>query len=441
MLIGTAVIAAAFVAGVVGWRALRDEPSRSSRDSPTWSELVVVDRVSGDVTWVDTDGDVVGDSSGNGRVGSVFAADGVVTLASSNALTVLADPDDDEENLVVELPARGTVERLPLADRTLLVIGRTGGGDVVVVDPRERTVTDVGAAVASTLPNAPLMFVDTLRTNLDGSLFAIADATNFQTIAIRPDGDEPLFLPDLPVAVGDDLIATSQTVGLQADISLVTLDRTTEANVPAEIPAGGEIIDDTLTMVSVAGGIFRIEPGAEEAERLGILATPAGESVRAAAPVVGGDRIVASGTTFVAIVDLDGSAVYSTVLPQAVEFVEPEPTWACLPVGGPGHWAAIIDVDGGEQLADLAGVEVVSVVDDGCTVLAEREGVSEVISADGIVTIGTFDEVVLAPDGRSVVTVADGGTQLVPIEDLELGEPVDLSGVAGVNSLIAFVPD
>lgn len=446
MLVGTALITLLFVAAVVGWRALRDEPSGPSRDAQSWSRIVVVDRLSGDVTWLDRDGAAVGESEGSGRVGSVFATNGVVAVANSSALTVLADPDADEdgaeaENLVVELPDRDTIDPLALDDRTLLVVGSSGGGDIMIVDPVDRSVTDIGAVVAATMPSPPLMFVETLHTNLDGSLYAVADATNFQTIAIDVDRDEPVFLPDQPVAVGDGLVATSETVGLQADISLVALDRSTEANVPTEIPAGGLMIDDTLTSVSVGGRIFRIEPGSEEADERGSLALPSGESVRSAEPAARGDRIVVSGTTFQAVVDLDGNTLFSTVLSQPVEFVEPALTWACLPVGGTGLWATVVDLTTGEHLADLTGVEVVAAVDDGCTVLAERDGIAEVISPDGNVVVGSFDEVVLAPDGKSVVTVAGSTVELVTIDELELGEPIDISDAAGTNSLISFVPD
>lgn len=441
MLVGTAVIAAAFVVAVLGWRAFRDDSAGTGRETPTWSAIVVVDRLSGGVSWLDAGGEVVGDSTGAGRVGSVFAADGVVSVTNSTTLTVLADPEGDDENLVVELPARGSVEELALDDHTLLVAGAPGGGDVLIVDPTERVVTDIGEEVASTMPTSPLMFVDTFRTNIDGSLFAIADATNFQTIAIDPDGDAPAFLPDQPVAVGSELIATSQTVGLQADISLVTLDRSTKADVPSEIPAGGVMVDDVLTMVSVDGAIFRLEDGDEDIQSLGVLAMPAGESVMSAVPAAGGERIVVSGTTFQAVVDLDGTTRYSTVLSRAVEFLVPDATWACLPVGGPGEWATIVDLDDGEHLADLTGVEVLSVVDDGCTVLADRDGTAEVISPDGIVTVGTYDEVVLSPDGHSVITTGDGVTELRTTDELELGDPIDLTGVVGTNSLLAFVPD
>lgn len=443
MLVGTALITIVFVAAVVVWRFVRDDstsgPSRVSQD---WSEIAFVDRISGDVTMVDPDGEVVGNSSGNGRVGSVFANDGVVSVANSRSLVVLAEPDDDDmENLEVAIPSRGQVTTLTTESRTLLVIGSPNGGNVMIVDPVERTVVDIGQAVSETLPTTPLMFVDTLQTDDDGSIFAIADATNFQTIAITTDDGSPVFLADQPVAVSDDLVATSQTIGLQADISLMTLERSTEAMVSAEIPAGGALVDDRLTMVSIGGGVFRVETGADEVERVGSLATPAGETVRGAVVAAGGDRLVVNGVTFAAVIDLDGNTVYSTVLPESVEFVRPHATWACLPVGGPGHWASIVDLTSGEHLADLTDVEVVEIVDDGCSVLVERSGSYEVISPDGLVVIGRHDEVVLAPDGRAVITVDGDVAELVPIDELTLGDPVDLSNVADDNTMIAFVPE
>ena len=80
MLVGTAVIAAAFVVAVLGWRAFRDDSAGTGRETPTWSAIVVVDRLSGGVSWLDAGGEAVGDSTGAGRVGSVFAADGVVSV-------------------------------------------------------------------------------------------------------------------------------------------------------------------------------------------------------------------------------------------------------------------------------------------------------------------------------------------------------------------------
>jgi hypothetical protein len=49
--------------------------------------------------------------------------------------------------------------------------------------------------------------------------------------------------------------------------------------------------------------------------------------------------------------------------------------------------------------------------------------------------------VVLSPDGHSVITTGDGVTELRTTDELELGDPIDLTGVVGTNSLLAFVPD
>jgi hypothetical protein len=141
-------------------------------------------------------------------------------------------------------------------------------------------------------------------------------------------------------------------------------------------------------------------------------------------------------------VDLDGATVYSTVFDTAVETLTPDPSWQCLPVGGPGEYQSIIDLASGTQLADLSGMEVVSVVDDGCTVLGRRGGVLEIVSRDGVVVVGDHAAAVLSPDGRAVATIAeDGSVHLARLDGLELGTPTDLTPVSGNNSIVTFVAD
>lgn len=441
MLVGTALITLAFVAGLLVWRAVRGEGSTADRDPPTWSEIALVDRATGVVTRVDADGEVRSTSEPLGRTGSVYAADGIVSIANSRTLTVTSR-DGGEPTLVVTLPDRSAVSRIPTQARTLLVVGTPTGGNILLVDPTEASVVDVGDVAGPLLPSAPLMFVDTLRANASGTVAAIADAANFQTIVIRADEAEPTLLPNQPVAAGDDLVATSQTVGRQADIALRAFDRTIEATAPMEIPAGATFDGDRMVAVSIDGGVFHIEPGDDEAERIGSLALPADATLRAAHPAADGTRIVASGPMSQAVVDLDGVTIYSTVFAAPVEVGAPEPTWHCLPIGGTGQYHAIIDLATGLSLADLTGLEVMSVVDDGCTVLGRRNGLLEVVSADGVVSVGDHPAAVLSPDGRAVVTTSgDGVVQLVRLDGLELGESIDLTALAGTNSIIVFVPD
>ena len=80
---------------------------------------------------------------------------------------------------------------------------------------------------------------------------------------------------------------------------------------------------------------------------------------------------------------------------------------------------------------------------DGCTVIGERAGISEVVSGDGSVRLGQLRDATLGPDGRTVVwTTTTGRTELVTIDDdFELADPIDISAAAGSNLAVAFLDD
>ena len=445
MLVGTGIVTIMFAAAVVGWRWFGGGESGTERERAGWGSVALVDRSTGDVTYVDADGEMIGESLDHGRTGSLYAGDGVLALANSRTLTVLAERGNDAEPVVVDLPSPADIATVRTDGPTFLAAGTATGGDVSLVDLTTRSVIDIGDLALGSSPIDPKMFLATLRTNSDGSMFGIADAANFQTIVVRPDGDEPVFLADQPIAIGEDLVATSQTVGLQADVSLVALDRTTKATVPTDIPAGstGVLHDDRLTMVAVGGEVYRIEAGADTAERLGTVAVPAGAAIEWVAPTAGGERLAVGGATFVAVVDLDGRTLFTTTFSTAIDPTPPEWSWRCLPVGGPGGHHSVIDLDSGEQLADLADLDdVVGVSADGCRVLGAGSAGAVLIDPSGTAPIGEYDRIVLGPDGASIVRVLGGEIDLLLLDDdLEVGEPISLSELGEADDLIAFVPE
>src|SRR5690606_22547170 len=295
------------------------------------------------------------------------------------------------------------------------------GGNVVIVGGDAGTTLDVGELANQ---SNPLLFADTVRHDLDGTVFAVADAGNFQTIAVRSGTEDPVFYPDQPLAVGEEVVATSQVVGTRVDIGLFDAEGERIGETPSEIPAGGAIVDGRLVFISIDGGVFRVRPGADEAERIGTVPVPGGGTVRGVRLSNGGDRLVVFGDVFQAVVGLEGNTLFTTTFSAAASITAPDPRWTCLPVGSRDSAHSIVALDDGTQLADLAELEIGGTSADGCVVIGERSGVTEVISADGSVQLGRLRSATLSPDGRAVVALTTTGRlELIEIaDDMTIGD-------------------
>ena len=435
MLVTTIAITAVIAAGVFAWRTLRDGDDTGSTAEVEWDEVALVDRRTGTVTTYGADGERLAETPGNGRVTAVHAHHETLALVGATTI-VLTDATGDGDPTVIEIPRGSTVSPIATAATSHLLVGTAAGGNLLVVDVADGSVIDVGEAAA---PTVPKLYADTVQVNTEGTRFAVADAANFQTIVVGEGIDGAAFLADQPVAVGDELVATSQVVNLQADISLVDLERRSQAVVPTELPRGGVMVEDELVMVSVDGGVFRVGPGDREAERIGSVAVPTGGSVAWARPAALGERLVVGGAGFVAVVDLDGGTLFTTTFVTPDEPLPPHPAWRCLPVAADvGH--SIVDLASGEQVADLTGLTITAVAADGCTVIGERDGVLELVDGAGRVELGAHRDADLAPDGDSVVwTTTTGRVELVAVDaELDLGEPIELVDPP-TNLTVAFL--
>lgn len=434
MLVTTIAITAVVAVGVAAWTVFGGDGDDAVSPETEWDEIALVDRATGAITRFDRDGEPVETTEGTGRAAAVHVRDDRIALVGSTSIT-LTDATDDEPT-TVDIPRGSTVSPIETPSSMHLLVGEANGGNLLIVDVADGSVIDVGAAAA---PTVPKLFLETVQVAADGSRFAVADAANFQTIVVGDDIEGAAFLADQPVAVGENLIATSQVVNLQADISLVDLERRVEAVAPTELPRGGVMVDDELVMVSVDGGVFRIGPGDREAERIGGIAIPTGGQVAWALPTAFGERLVVGGTGFAAVIDLQGVSVFATTFATPTEQLRPHPSWRCLPVGGEaGH--SVVDLETGEQLADLTGLAIHAVSADGCTVIGARDDGYDLVHQDGRVELGSPRRVALAPDGRRIVwTTTDGRTELVTIgDDLALGDPVELTD-APTNGFVTFL--
>lgn len=436
MLVSTVAITIVVAGTLLAWRFLRSDDDGTIGSAGDWDRLALVDRTTGEIVLLDEDGEPAGGSVGLGRVNDLIVEGDRMALVSNDRL-VLTDGDGDPIEVSVE---RGlAVTPLRFGDGKLaLVVGDPNGGNVRIVDAADGEVLDVGAAAEQ---SAPRLFAETVRASSDGTRFAVADAANFQTIVVESGEEGATFFPDQPIAVGDQLVATSQVVGRQADIGLFDRERRNQALVPTEIPAGGVMDGDRLLVVSADGTVYRIERGDEEAERIGDVAVPAGDSVAWVRPTFDGQRLVVAGPVFVAVIDLEGATVFTTTFASPIDVAPPDPDWSCLPVGGGDSYHSLISLDDGRQLADLRGLTVTGTASDGCTVVGDRGGIVELVGAEGTALVGAVRSAALGPDGRSVVvTSSSGRTELLRVDDeFALGEPVDLSAVAPASHLVAFL--
>ena len=346
--------------------------------------------------------------------------------------------EDGDETVALPIERSNTVSTIHTVDRLHLVIGTGSGGDVRIVDVGSGEELDI-AAIADLAD--PRLFAETIRWSADGTRFAVADAAFFQTVVVESGSEEAGFFASQPVALNDDLVATSQVINRQADVELFDRERQSKGRVATEIPAGGIMVDDDLLMVATTGGVYRVSGGETEAERLGAVAVPSGASVTSVHPTADGTRLVVAGPVFQAVIDLDGRTLFTTTFTSPVETPAPRPGWSCLPVGGDETYHSIVSLESGEQLADLSGLAVTGASGDGCTVIGERDDLSEVVTTQGTVPLGRARIAALGPDGRTVVrATATGATEILRIgDDLVVGEPTDVSAAAPTNPIVAFL--
>jgi len=439
MLVTTVAIVAVVAFAVIGWQVVRSDDDGIGGGGGDWSEIALVAPNSGAITVVDGSGEVVSTVVGRGRVTDVQAIGSRLALIGPTQIVIEGDGDAT----AIPVDRADTVVPVRTPDALHLVIGEANGGNVIVADVVTGELIDIGLLARNAEPQIfadPLMFAGTVRWSDDASRFAVADASSFQTIVVSEGSEEVAFFGSQPVALSDDRIATSQTIGGQADVEIFDDDRDSKARVPTPIPAGGVMVDDDLLMVSIDGGVYRVESGETEARKLGQVAVPSGATVAAVAPSLDGERLVVSGGVFEAVIDLEGRTLFTTTFTSPVEIDNPVPDWTCIAVGGGETYHSLVALETGEQLADLSGAEVIDASTDGCTVLVERAGVAEVISTDGVVSLGRVRSATLGPDGRTVVwTTTSGTTQIIAIDDdLQLGDPVDIVD-APMNAVVAFL--
>jgi hypothetical protein len=356
------VVAAGAVAGAA--IVLGGESGEDGGGTTTWNAVALVDRVNGAVRVLDEDGEEITTIRGTGRVADVYASGDRLALVGATQIALVGT--DGSEPILLPIAARSTVSRVATNGSFTLVISPAGGGNLTLIDATDGSQLDVGEVAEQT---SPRLLADSIRTDNDGTAFAIGDGRNFQTVVVRFGRTDAEYFPDVPMAVADDLVVTSQTVGSSAELGLFDADGERLASIATDArPIGGVIDGERFVFVSESGAIFAVTSDDDTPDRLGVIALPQGDVVQSVWPALAGSRLVVAGAQFQAIVDLDGTTLFQTTFTATTEILTPTPTWQCAPVGGDGVFTALIDLTTGDTLADLRSADVTALSSDGCGV-------------------------------------------------------------------------
>ncbi len=269
MVAGAAVIvtALAVAAAAITIRGGRDSDAGGAT---TWDAIALVSRVNGAVRVVDVDGEEITTIRGTGRVEAVYASGDRLALVGATQIALVGI--DGDEPIVVPVDEGSTVSRVATTGSFTLVVAPAVTGNLTLIDATDGTQLDVGALAEQT---NPMLLADSIRADTDGTAFAIGDGRNFQTIVVRFGQDEATFFPDVPMAVADDLVVTSQTVGRSAEIGLFGADGERRASVASEErPIGGLIEGERFVFVGESGAIFEATADDDSPRRLGAIASP-----------------------------------------------------------------------------------------------------------------------------------------------------------------------
>ena len=307
MVAGAAVIVTALAVAAAAI-AIRGEGEDDDGGATTWNAVALVNRVNGAVRVVDEAGEEITTIRGTGRVDSVHASGDRLALVGATQIALVGI--DGDEPIVIPIEQGSTVGRVPTGGSFTLAVSPATVGNVTLIDASDGTQLDVGEMAEQT---DPMLLADSIRADADGTAFAIGDGRNFQTIVVRFGDTEATFFPDVPMAVADDLVVTSQTVGRSAELGFFDADGERLASIASEErPIGGLIDGDRFVFVSESGAIFAATSDDDAPRRLGVIALPSGDAVRSVWPALDGGRLVAAGNGFQAIVDLDGTALFQT---------------------------------------------------------------------------------------------------------------------------------
>ncbi len=408
---GGAVLASRFVGG--------DDASTPSTAAARWDTIVVLtadeirllDRDSNDEIDTYTASDDLLDAQ------SLVADNVLVTMTDEGRITQtdLADGSERRSRSGLDETLRITPDHPSIA-----VSGPDSGGDVTIIDTRDRSTLSI-ADIAG-LDN-PLIFGIDVLVNPAGTHVAVPVPTAFQSVVIDLETETSQALAGRVIALDDERIVTEQPAGDESELEFydVTGDRLGSVDIPS--PRAVLLRPDGAMLVVARDGTIITADADGSLDDIGTLTDPDGVPIEITdgRRVAGGQRLIAVGGRRVFVLDTDGRQL--GVAEGTVSAVT-RSSANCVIVGGTGRnaGAVVLDVETGAVVAEIERGLVSATSFDGCTASFIGNG-PQLVSDGEIIDVAADAIAAIAPDGRAYVALDGRDAEYVEIDD---GDPVEI---------------
>jgi hypothetical protein len=409
---GGAILASRFIGG-------DDSSTPSTSTAAQWNTIVVLSP--DEIRLLDRDS--------TDEIDTYTASDDLLdaqTLVAGNVLVTMTDEGRITQTDLGDGSERrsrsGLDETLRIAQDhpSIAVSGPDGGGDVTIIDTRDRST--LGVADTAGLDD-PLIFATDVLVNAGGTHVAVPVPTAFQSVVIELETETSKALAGRVLALDDARVVTEQPAGSESELEFydVTGERLGSVDVPS--PQATLLRPDGTMLVVSADGTIITASADGSVDDVGTLTDPDGVPIEitGGTRVADGKRLIAVGGRRVFVLDADGRQLgvavgtLSTVARSGAQ---------CVTVGGTGSnaGAVVLDVETGAVAAEIERGLVSSTSYDGCTASFIGDG-PRLVSDGEIIDVDADAIAAVAPDGRAYVALDGRDAEYVEIDD---GDPVEI---------------
>ena len=399
-------------AGILGGAALLRGDGGVATPPVEWEAIVIADRLTGDLSLLDEAGSVLTGATLPSFGGVDRLVTGAGAVAARSGVDLFLNPFEDDPP-TVPLPPGAALRAIQAPGAGTVLIG--GTGDDLTITSLSPTASNPARTLSSiTGEPTPRYPVADVRADASGTMLAVPDATNFQTVVVNLSADTITYFPDLPLALRGDLVVTAQRVGDRMELGLFAASGERLRTVPTEVIVGGTIPPSASRFVFITRGgeIWSARPAQSDAERIGAISGPS--MVTSVQAALDGRRLVAGSEGVVAVVDVDGESVLRRESPGILD-EGTDVASRCMTLRL-GTTIELIDLDNGALITSVSDVDVTARSHDGCLLAVNGPSGAALVGSGGVTPVGGL-VLAVAPDASAAIVSESGVLSLVRYRD------------------------